>query len=88
MFIQYIAGLQSELATPKCLETAIVELKGFNEKIKYLEEEVTTHQLITQKNKIESIFKKLRNFDSIKKKCADMAAKKLKALKKKQDSQS
>ena len=69
MFIQYLAGLQSELALPDCLERAIPELTGFNEKIKYLEEELSTHQLITQKNKIDAIFKKLINFESIKTKC-------------------
>lgn len=87
MFIQYLAGLQSELATPDCLEKAIPELSGFSEKIKYLEEELSTHQLITQKNKIETVFNKLKNFDSIKKNCAIIAKKRLNALKKKQNSQ-
>lgn len=87
IFIQFIAGLQSELGTPSCLEDAIPELEGFNEKIKYLEEELPTHQLITQKNKIDSIFSKLKNFSAIKKKCA-LEKKKLDArLKKKQNSQ-
>ncbi|MBC7715238.1 MAG: hypothetical protein H7177_17970, partial [Rhizobacter sp.] len=69
MFIQYLAGLQSELATPDCLEKNIKELEGFNEKIKYLEEELSTHQLITQKNKIDTIFIKLKNFNEFKMKC-------------------
>lgn len=88
IFIQYLSGLQSELATPDCLEKAIPELTGFNEKIKYLEEEISTHQLITQKSRIEAVFKKLKNFDSIKKQCALKAKKKLEALKKKQNAQS
>jgi hypothetical protein len=83
MFIQYLAGLQSELATPDCIEKAIPELKGFNEKIRYLEEELSTHQLITQKSKIEIVFKKLKMFHSIKKKCADEKKKLDDALKKK-----
>jgi hypothetical protein len=57
------------LATPDCLEKHIVELKGFNEKLKYLEEEVSAHQLISQKTKIEAIFTKLKNFNEIKRKC-------------------
>jgi hypothetical protein len=87
MFIQYLAGLQSELATPYCLEEAIIELKGFNEKIKYLEEELSTHQLITQKNKIDAIFVKLQKYHEIKKKCALDRKRRDTALKKKQDSQ-
>ncbi len=85
IFIQYLSGLQSELATSDCLENAIPELSGFNEKIRYLEEELSTHQLITQKNRIEAIFNKLKNFDSIKKNCALIAKKRLNALKKKQN---
>lgn len=88
MFIQYLAGLQSELATPDCLENAIPELKGFNEKIKYLEEELSTHQLITQKNKIEVIFTKLKKFHAIKKQCSLEKKKLDDALKKKQNAQS
>lgn len=87
MFIQYLAGLQSELATPYCLENAIPELKGFNEKIKYLEEELSTHQLITQKNKLEVIFTKLKKFHAIKKQCALDKKKSDDALKKKQNTQ-
>lgn len=85
MFIQYLAGLQSELATPNCLENAIPELKGLNEKIRYLEEELSTHQLITQKKNIESIFTKLKKFHEIKRQCALKKSKSDDALKKKQN---
>lgn len=84
IFIQYLSGLQSELATPDCLEKAIPELVGFSEKIRYLEEELSTRALITQKNKIDSIFIKLRNFSEIKKKCL-MEKKRLDSVKKKQN---
>jgi hypothetical protein len=87
MFINYLSGLQAELATPYCLEKNITELKGFNEKIKYLEENLTTHQLITQKDKIDSIFKKLKNFSEIKSKCAAEYRNEQSRLKKKQNSQ-
>lgn len=87
MFISYLSGLQSELATPDCLEKAIPELKGFNDKIKYLEEEVSTHQLIGPKNKIETIFRKLENFKTIQKNCAQIKRSRDARLKKKQDSQ-
>lgn len=88
MFIQYLSGLQSELATPDCLENAIPELQGLNEKIKYLEEELSTHQLITQKNKIDIIFTKLKKFNEFKKKCALEKKRSDDALKKKQNAQS
>lgn len=87
MFINYLSGLQAELATPYCLEKNITELKGFNEKIKYLEENLTTHQLITQKEKIDSIFKKLRGFLEMKQKCAAEARNAESRLKKKQNAQ-
>ncbi|MBY0412635.1 MAG: hypothetical protein K2Q18_00645 [Bdellovibrionales bacterium] len=87
IFIQYISGLQSELATADCLDKAVPELAGLSEKIKYLEEEISTHQLITQKSKIESIFEKLRAFPEIKEKCAQKKRKLDLHLKKKQDSQ-
>ena len=85
IFIQYLSGLQSELATPDCLERYIPELTGFSEKIKYLEEEISAHQLITQKNKIESIFNKLKNFSEIKKKCIGDKKKSERTVKKKKN---
>jgi hypothetical protein len=87
IFIQYVAGLQSELDTPNCLEKAIPEIAGMNEKIKYLEEEISAHQLITQKSKIDVIFTKLQNFKAIKAKCAKEKRLKDARLKKKQNSQ-
>ena len=69
IFIQYLSGLQSELATPNCLIKAIPELKGFIEKIRYLEEEVSTHHLIIDKKRIETIFLKLKKFHAIKRQC-------------------
>ena len=69
MFIQYLSGLQSELATPNCLIKAIPELKGFIEKIRYLEEEVSTHHLIIDKKRISIIFTKLKKFHAIKRQC-------------------
>lgn len=86
IFIQYLSGLQSELATPDCLERYIPELAGFSEKIKYLEEEISAHQLITQKNKIESMFNKLKEFSSIKKKCSADKKRSERTVKKKKNS--
>jgi hypothetical protein len=69
LFIQYIAGVQAEMATPDCLEKAIPELKVFFERLKYLEEEMSTHEVIKDKTKIEKIFAKLENLNMIKKSC-------------------
>lgn len=80
IFVQYISGLQSEMATPDCLNNAIPELVAFNEKLKYLEEELSTRALIPQKNRIEAIFNKLRNIENIKKNCEKIAMKKTKKL--------
>ena len=57
------------MATPHCLEENIKELAGFSEKLKYLEEEMSTHQIIKQKSKLESIFKRLKDIPAIKVKC-------------------
>lgn len=89
LFIQYISALQSEMATPDCLEKAIPELKQFNERLKYLEEEMSAHEMIKDKTKIEKIFKKLENIKSIQSGCAAIAKKRsetlLNKMKKKED---
>lgn len=81
LFISYLSGLQAEMATPHCLEDHIKELAGFSEKIKYLEEEMSTHQILNQKSKIENIFKKLKNIKTIKASCLQQS----KRVKKKQN---
>jgi hypothetical protein len=84
IFIQYISSIQSEMPTANCLAKYIPELQGFKEKIQYLEMEIPTHQLIGQKQKIESIFDKLLEIKSIKEKCAqDKVKAKLNRMKKK-----
>jgi hypothetical protein len=86
LFIQYISGLQSELATPDCLVKAIPEIAIFNERLKYLEEEMSIHDVIKDKSKIEKIFTKLQNIKAIKEKCEQEADTILKAKMKKKES--
>lgn len=69
MLISYISGLQSETSDPKCIANSIPEINYFIEKIKYLEEEMTIHAIMSDKKKLETIFRKLRNFNAIKAKC-------------------
>lgn len=85
LFVQYISGLQAEMATPDCLSTAIAELQTFNERLKYLEEEMATHEMIKDKNRIDLIFTKLQNIKSIQKNCEKIAGQKRKLLKPKRN---
>lgn len=73
-FIQYISGLQSEMATPDCLNKAIPEIAIFSERLKYLEEEMSIHEVIKDKNRIDRIFTKLQNIKIIKLSCAKEAS--------------
>lgn len=73
IFIQYISGLQSEMATADCLAKAIPEIAFFNERLKYLEEEMSTHEVMKDKAKIEKIFTKLQNIKAIKENCDHQA---------------
>ncbi|MBC7541032.1 MAG: hypothetical protein H7281_19595 [Bacteriovorax sp.] len=73
-FIQYISGLQSEMATSDCLAKAIPEIAVFNERLKYLEEEMSTHEVLRDKSRIDKIFTKLQNINSIKENCDRLAA--------------
>lgn len=74
LFIQYISGLQSEMATPDCLTKAIPEISVFSDRLKHLEEEMSTHKVIRDKNKIELIFTKLQNIKTIKENCEHQQA--------------
>jgi hypothetical protein len=74
-FISYLAGLQAEMPDAFCLTNAIPEIAAFNERLKYLEEEISIHEILSQKNKIESIFTKLLNLKAITANCKKMKLK-------------
>lgn len=87
LFVQYVSALQAEMPTADCLSKKIPELAVFNERLKYLEEEMTTHEVIRDKNRIEKIFTKLQNLSSIKSACekdAQAKARKSNKVKKKE----
>lgn len=84
LFIGYLSGLQAEMATPDCLIKAIPELAVFNERLKYLEEELSTHDVISDKKRIEKIFSKLEKRNEIEKACQKKAQLTLKKMQKKQ----
>lgn len=81
LFIQYVSGLQAEMPTFDCLSKAIPELAILNERLKYLEEEMTTHEVIRDKKRIETIFSKLQNIKDIQKNCEMTALKRAQKLK-------
>lgn len=75
-FISYLAGLQEEMPDAQCLTKAIPEITAFNQRLKYLEEEITVHDLLSQKKQIDRIFTKLKNIKTIASNC-EKAARKL-----------
>lgn len=82
IFTQFISSLNAEMPDAHCLEKSIPEIKVFNEKLKYLETEITTKELVKNKKEIEAIFLKLRKFKSIKQKCQRQVDAKLEKIKK------
>ncbi len=70
IFANYLAGLQGLTKDPHCLEREIPELQYFYARIKYLEEDVDAQDLITEPAKIEAIFKKLKTFNALRKRCS------------------
>ena len=68
IFITYLAGIQLEMPDAHCLEKAIPEISTFNERLKYLEEEITIHEIL-QKKQIDAIFNKLKKLQTIKANC-------------------
>jgi hypothetical protein len=68
-FVSYLAGVQAEMPVAKCLENAIPEITKMNERLKYLEEEISMHKILSDKNKIEIIFKKLLKIKDITENC-------------------
>jgi hypothetical protein len=73
LFVQFISGLQAEMPTSDCLSKAIPELAFFNERLKYLEEEVSIHDVMKDKKKIEAVFTKLESLPKIKLGCLQEA---------------
>ncbi len=89
IFIQFLSSLQAEMPTSDCLTKQIPELSIFLERLKYLEEEMSSHEIIKDKTRIERIFTKLKNLKAMKANCekeANKIKKKLQADMKKKES--
>lgn|GEM_PF-1378352 len=69
VFFSYLSKLQALAPSAACLEKEIPEIAYFMERYKWLEDTMGTRKLISEKNKVNAIFRKLLRFDSIIKKC-------------------
>lgn len=65
IFFNYIGSLQARAATHDCLKKHIPEIGYFEVHFKYLEEEYPAKQLLSESEKFEQIFKRLRSLKSI-----------------------
>ena len=69
LFFNYLSSLQALSTNPHCLNENIPELRYFIYQFKYLEDEVSSKDLLADKQKIKNIFSKINNLGSILKKC-------------------
>ncbi len=69
LFFSYIAKVQSEMPTADCLNKNIPEIPYFLERYKYLQNDLTSMQLLEETNKIKKIFFKLKTPWKLFKKC-------------------
>lgn len=65
IFFNHIGNLQAKAATHDCLKKHIPEIAHFEERFKYLEDEYSAKELLSQSDKFENIFKKLASLKSI-----------------------
>jgi hypothetical protein len=83
LLFSYISGIEAETPEPNCFRTAISELGYFSDKIKYLEDEIEMHKILSDKPKLHAIFKKLKDFKKIKKACDKKYSDRLKLIEEK-----
>ncbi len=79
LLIAFIGNIKIELDDPYCINKVIPEIGFFEERMKYLEEEISIHEVFNDKNKIKRIFTKLNNFEALKKSCLDLKKKQKKS---------
>jgi hypothetical protein len=69
LFLNYLSSLQALSTNPHCLDVYIPEIKYFIYQFKYLENEISSKELLSDKQKIKNIFAKIKNLGAILKKC-------------------
>jgi hypothetical protein len=70
IFFGYLSSLQGLATDPKCLNKEIPEINFYIFKFKYLEDEISSAELLKDKKKINNIFEKIKSLDSILEKCS------------------
>lgn len=70
IFFKHLSRLQGETATHDCLEKKIPEIKYFSDRFKTLLPNVPTKNLFKEKDRLEKIFKSLRQLNTIMEQCA------------------
>ncbi len=69
IFFSYLSDLQARTATSDCLTKYIPGLKAIHNRFKYLENEISPGELLKDKSRIKGIFKALKTYPEIRKKC-------------------
>jgi hypothetical protein len=69
LFFQYLISLQNLAKGPDCLYKEIPEFDYFTKRFRYLQEEIPPEKLMADKQKIRSIFEKLKGFSKVITKC-------------------
>jgi hypothetical protein len=69
IFFQFLSIIQSQTRYAYCFNENIPELHRMLEKFRYLEEDMSPKQLISNKKEINAIFEKLKYLDAIYDKC-------------------
>ena len=69
LFFQYLISLQNLAKGPDCLYKEIPEFDYFTKRFRYLQEEIPPEKLLADKQKIRSIFEKLKGFSKVIAKC-------------------
>lgn len=69
ILFSYLADLQILVDNPHCFNNAIPEYSYFLERFQYLEVHLSVSSLIEEKDKLEAIFERLKNIDTIIKGC-------------------
>jgi len=69
LLTNYLSYLQGSVADPYCFLHYFPELATFQERIKYLEEDLDNRELLANTEVVRKIFNKLRGIDKIRQKC-------------------
>lgn len=69
LLTNYLSYLQGSVADPYCFLHYFPELATFQERIKYLEEDLDNRELLSNTEVVRKIFNKLRTIDKIRQKC-------------------